>query len=150
MRMLVIVVLVLFTLRPAVHAQRTATPDLDNIIAQFVQLFNARDLTKLASLYADDAVWMPQNEPMIKSRAAIEAAIKERYKGPGVLTFTGTTSAISGALGFVAATYTVTVPVEGAAPLSFAAKSLTVFKRVGNDWKIAFDMQNGDQPPPPR
>ena len=75
MKILPIVVLVLFMLRPAVHAQGTAAPDLDKIIAQFVEFFNARDLTKLASLYADDAVWMPQNEPMIKSRAAIEAAV---------------------------------------------------------------------------
>jgi uncharacterized protein (TIGR02246 family) len=150
MRMLFTVVLVLFTLVPPVHAQGTAAPDLDKIIAEFARLFNARDLTRLASLYAEDAVWMPQNSPVIKGRAAIEAALEERFKGPGVLRFTATTSAVSGTLGFVAAAYTVTVPVEGAAPVSVAAKSLTVFRRVGNDWKIAYDMQNGDQPPPPR
>jgi uncharacterized protein (TIGR02246 family) len=143
--MLLSVVLVLFTLAPQPHAQGTAAPAIDGIIAEFVDLFNARDLTKLASLYADDAVWMPPNSPMINGRGAIEAAFKERFKGPGVLKFTGTTSAMSGTLAFVAATYTVTVPVEGAAPASFTAKSLTVFKRVGNDWKIAYDMQNGDR-----
>ena len=131
------------------HAQGTAAA-VDKIIMDFTDLFNSRDLTKLASLYADDAVWMPQNSPMIKGRVAIEAALKERFKGPGVLKFTGTTSAVSGTLAFVAGTYTVTVPVDGAAPVSFAAKSLTVFKRVGNDWKIAYDMQNADQSPPPR
>jgi len=30
----------------------------------------------------------------------------------------------------------------------FAAKYLTVFKRVQDGWKIAYDMQNADQPPP--
>jgi uncharacterized protein (TIGR02246 family) len=146
--MLSIVALVLFT--PSLYAQGSAAPDLDEIIAQFAEIFNARDMQRLASLYAEDAVWMAQNSPMIQGRAALEAAFKERYKGPGVLKFTGTTSAMSGTLGFVAATYTVTVPVEGGAPMSFTAKSLTVFKRVGNDWKIAYDMQNVDQPPPPR
>jgi uncharacterized protein (TIGR02246 family) len=149
-KMLLAVVLVLFTLGPPAHAQGTAAPAIDRIIAEFVDTFNARDLTKLASLYADDAVWMPPNSPMIKGHGAIEAAFKERFKGPGVLKFTSTTSAMSGTLAFVEATYTLTVPVEGAAPVSFTAKSLTVFKRVGNDWKIAYDMQNGDQPPPPR
>jgi uncharacterized protein (TIGR02246 family) len=132
------------------HAQRRAAPDLDTIMAEFAEFFNARDIQKLASLYADDAVWMPQNSPLIKGRAAIEAAVKERYKGPGVLKFTGTTSVTSGTLAFVAATYTVTVPVDGGAAASLTAKSLTIFKRVGNDWKIAYDMQNADQPPPPR
>jgi uncharacterized protein (TIGR02246 family) len=148
--MLFAVVLVLCTLGPPAHAQGTSAPAIDRIIAAFADIFNARDLTKLASLYADDAVWMPPDSPMIKGRAAIEAAFKERFKRPGVLKFTSTTSAMSGPLAFVAATYTVTVPVEGAAPVSFTAKSLTVFKRVENDWKIAYDMQNGDQPPPPR
>jgi len=151
--MLVAVVLVLSTLSTlGSPAQAPGTPAqaIDRIIAEFVDIFNARDLTKLASLYADDAVWMPQDSPMIKGRAAIEAAFKERFSGPGVLKFTSTTSVMSGPLAFVAATYTVTVPVEGAAPVSFTAKSLTVFKRVENGWKIAYDMQNGDQPPPPR
>jgi uncharacterized protein (TIGR02246 family) len=132
------------------HAQRTAAPDFGTIMAEFAEFFNARDIPKLASLYADDAVWMPQNSPMIKGRAAIEAAVKERFRGPGVLKFTGTTSVTSGTLAFVAATYTVTVPVDGGAAVSLTAKSLTVFKRIGNDWKIAYDMQNADQPPPPR
>jgi len=149
-KILLSVALALLMLTAPARAQGTAAPAVDKIIVEFVAVFNARDLTKLASLYADDAVWMPQNSPMIKGRAAIEAAFKERYKGPGVLKFTGTTSAMSGTLAFVAATYTMTVPVEGAAPVSFTAKSLTVFKRVGNDWKIAYDMQNADQAPPPR
>jgi uncharacterized protein (TIGR02246 family) len=144
---LLTVVLVLITVRPPMHAQVT---DLDKILSQFAELFNAREMHKLALLYAEDAVWMPQNSPVIKGRAAIEAAFTERYKGPGVLRFTGTASAISGTLAFVAATYTVTVPAEGGATVSFPAKALTVFKRVGNDWKIAYDMQNADQPPPSR
>ena len=150
MKVLFAVVLVLFGFGPPARAQGTSAPAIDRIIAEFVDIFNARDLTKLASLYADDAVWMPPNSPMIRGRAAIEAAFKERFNGPGVLKFTSTKSAMCGTLAFVAATYTVTVPVEGAAPVSFTAKSLTVFKRVENGWKIAYDMQNADQPPPPR
>lgn len=148
MKTLSAILFVLFTLGPSAHAQGTAAPAIDRILVEFTDLFNTRDLKKLASLYADDAVWMPPDSPMIEGRGAIEAAFKERFKGPGVLKFTSTTSTMSGTLAFVAATYTVTVPVDGAAPVSFTAKSLTVFRRVGNAWKIAYDMQNGDQPPP--
>ena len=41
-----------------------------------------------------------------------------------------------------------TLTGAGTAAQVFAAKYLTVFKRIGNDWKIAYDMQNSDQPPP--
>jgi hypothetical protein len=46
-KMLLAVVLVLFTLGPPAHAQGTAAPAIDRIIAEFVDTFNARDLTKL-------------------------------------------------------------------------------------------------------
>jgi hypothetical protein len=67
-----------------------------------------------------------------------------------VLKLTATMSGMSGSLAFVAATYTFTVPLEGRAEVSVPAKSLTVLKRVGNAWKIAYDMQNADQAPPAR
>jgi hypothetical protein len=40
---------VLFTFGPPAQAQGTAAPAIDRIIAEFVDTFNARDLTKLSS-----------------------------------------------------------------------------------------------------
>jgi uncharacterized protein (TIGR02246 family) len=130
------------------HAQGTTSPVLDKLMAEFVAAFNAKDTAALASFYAEDAVWMPPNAPMIKGRSALEAAFKKQFAGPGVLKLTWTASEIAGTRAFSAGTYTVTIPVDGGGSLTFAAKYLTVFKRVGNDWKIAFDMQNADEPPP--
>ena len=128
----------LLCLSAPAHAQQAA-PALDKVIMEFVNAFNARDLAKVSSVYADDAVWMRADSPMIKGRAAIAAELTRRYQGPGVLTLTGTMSGTSGSLAFVAATYTVTVPLEDGGQVSVPAKSLTVFKRVGNAWKIAYD-----------
>ena len=104
-------VLLLLGLAAPAKAQQVGAPALDKIIVEFVDLFNARDLRKLAAHCAEDAVWLPSNTPMIKGHAAIEDAINQRYAGRrGVLKMTGTTSGVSGTLGYVAATYTLTLP----------------------------------------
>jgi uncharacterized protein (TIGR02246 family) len=130
------------------YAQEKTSPALDKVMAEFVVAFNAKDFVALASIYAEDALWMPPNAPVIKGRSAIEAVFQRLFAGPGVLKLTSSSSEIAGTLAFSAGTYTVTIPADGGGSQTFAAKYLTVFKRVGNDWKIAYDMQNADQPPP--
>ena len=80
-KVLLTIVLVLSTLGPLLHAQGTATPTADKIILEFADLLNARDLTKLASLYADDAVWMPANSPMIKGLLRLRPRSRSGSRG---------------------------------------------------------------------
>ena len=140
------------------NAQGKTVPVLDKLLAGFVEAFNRRDAATLASFYAEDGVLMAPDMPMIRGRANIEAAVNKMFERGGVLKLAATVSEISGSQAFAAGTFTVTISggtsltltgVGGAGgSLTFAAKFLTVFKRVGSDWKIAFDMQNADQPPP--
>jgi uncharacterized protein (TIGR02246 family) len=141
------VCLALLTFAAPAHGQARSVV-LDKLIAGLVTAFNAKDMATLASFYAEDATWLPPNAPMIKGRSTLEAAFRKQFAGPAVLKLTPTESVIAGDLAFSVGTYTVTVPVEGGGSLTFPAKYLTVFKRVGNDWKIAYDMQNADQAPP--
>ena len=153
MRILLRALLALTLLSPSIAYSQETTPTqaLDRLVGQFVQSFNAHDLKTVASLYAEDALWMPPNAPIISGRAAIEAAIISRYTGfPGVLKMTRVSSDASASLGVYAATYTVTVPMAGGGSQIIAAKSLTVFKRLGSGWKVAYDMQNADQSTPSR
>jgi hypothetical protein len=59
---------------------------------------------------------------------------------------------IIGDRAFAAGTYTLTIAIPqaagGTAPMVITAKYLTIFRPVGNCWRILFDMQNGDTPPP--
>jgi uncharacterized protein (TIGR02246 family) len=140
------------------HSQRRTVPALDALLADLVTAFNARDFAKLASFYADDAVWMPPDTPMIRGRANIEATFKKAFERTGVLKLTVSESEVADARAVAMGTYTVTISLGtpasvtgargGGGTLVFPAKFLTVFKRIGNDWKIAYDMQNADQPPP--
>ena len=61
-------------------------------------------------------------------------------------------SAIAGAQAFEAGTATVTIKGGGVggsgAAVTDNGKYLMMFKRVGADWKITYDIFNSDQPPP--
>lgn len=127
-----------------VQGQGKTEPVLNKITADYAAAYNAKDAAKVASLYAEDALVMPPNEPMVKGRANIQARLQREFKENVTLQLTPTESTISGSQAFEAGTATVTLPGGG----TEKEKYLVVYKRVGNDWKIAFDIWNSDTLPP--
>ena len=131
----------------AVQGQGKTDPALNKLAAEWAAAYNAKDAAKVASLYADDAVLLPPNLPMVKGRANIEAHFKgEIQQGVTNLQLKPMESVISGSQAFEAGTSTATVP----GGQTDQGKYLVVLKRVGNDWKIAYDIYNSDAPPPPQ
>jgi uncharacterized protein (TIGR02246 family) len=121
--------------------QGKTDPALNKLAAEFEAAYNAGDAAKVASMYAEDAVVMPPNEPMIKGRSAIEARLKkEMAKGKVTLKLSPYGSAITGDTAHEAGTTTVTLP-DGRTEQE---KYLAVYKRVGNEWKVAYDIWNSD------
>lgn len=145
-----VILLTLLAVR-SVEGQVAEQDRIEQLLTAFAAAFNSRDAATVASLYADDAVLMPQGVTMIKGRVAIQAAIAAMVGGGGILRFNPISEVdVTEGRAVAAGTYSVTIPgPEGAtsAPQVVAAKYLTVFKRVGNDWKIAYDMQNVDPAP---
>jgi uncharacterized protein (TIGR02246 family) len=134
-----------------VHGQRKTDPTLDKLASDFVTTFNAKDAAKIASLYADDAVLMLAGEPLLKGRSSIEAHYKEQFRVPFTkLQVKPMESVISGSSAFEAGTSSVTMPRASpggnAAPRIDNGKYVVIYKRVGNAWKIAYDISNDDQP----
>lgn len=125
-------------------AQGKTEPVLNKLAAEFETAFNAQDAKKVAALYAEDAVVMPPNRPMIKGRAAIEADLQRDFKeGVSKLQLRPMESAIMGDRAYEAGTSTATVngkPISG--------KYVVIFERIGNEWKIVYDSFSADQPPP--
>ena len=129
-----------------VRSQGKTDPTLNKLAAEWAAAFNARNASKIALLYADDAVVMPPNKPMVKGRANIETHFKgEIEQGPTNFQLNPFESAITGSQAFEAGTTTVTLPGGE----TERGKYLVVLKRVGNDWKIAYDIYNGDAPTAP-
>jgi len=132
-------------------AQGKTDPAMDKIAKEYMAAFNAKDAAKLAAMYADDAVLMPPNHALVKGRASIEAYFTQDFRqGAMTLQLRPTESAIAGSQAFEAGTSTVTIkPTGSGTPITDNGKYLTVFKKVGSDWKIVYDIFNSDQAPPP-
>jgi uncharacterized protein (TIGR02246 family) len=131
----------------ASSGQGKTDPALDNLAKEFMTAFNAKDAAKIAAFYADDAVVMPPNHAIVKGRAAIETYFKGEFKQDMNLQLRPMESSAAGTHAFEAGTSTVTIKDSGAA-ITDNGKYLTVFKRAGSDWKIAYDIFNSDQAPP--
>lgn len=148
MRRMVIVVAVaaVLVVTGLVQGQSRTDPILDRMAAEWAAAYNARDAATLAGFYTEDAVFMPPNQPMAKGRAAIEAQFRREFQqGFTNLKLTPMESAISGSQAFEAGTATITAPGGG----TEHSKYLVVFKQVAGAWKIAYDVNNADQPSPP-
>ena len=134
------------TVTGVVRGQSKTDPTLNKMAVDWAAAFNAKDAAKLASFYADDGVYMPPNLPMVKGRANLEARFKREFQeGFTNLQLKPMESAISGSQAFEAGTATVEAP----GGLTENGKHLVVFKRVGNEWKIAYNIHNGDKPAAP-
>lgn len=59
-----------------ISAQSKTDPRLDRLAAEFQAAYNRGDADQVASFYAEGAVSMPPNRPMVHGRAAIIATIR--------------------------------------------------------------------------
>lgn len=118
-------------------------PGLDKLAKDFAAAFNQKDAAKIAGFYADDAVLMPPNLPAVRGRAAIEAYYKGGFATElGRLTLEPAESSIAGTHAFEAGVSTLTT--RGKAD---KGKYVVVYKRVGSEWKLAYDIFNDDTQP---
>ena len=129
-------------------AQGKTDPLLDKLNAEFTAAFNAKDAARVASFYTEDASLMPPNQPLVKGRPSIEAYWRGAFEqGVANLQLRAVESSTAGTLGFEAGTAVVTVKTPGGV-IKETSKYVVVFKRTDTGWKMAYDIFNGDAPPP--
>jgi uncharacterized protein (TIGR02246 family) len=123
---------------------------IDDITQTAVNAALARDFATWASLFLDDAVVNPPNEPAVKGRAAIRAWLE---KFPPITEFKLNNEKVEGRedLAFVLGTYTMTIMPSGApGPVKDSGKFVTVVRRQPDGrWLCAVDMFSSDLPPTP-
>lgn len=123
---------------------------IDDVTQTAVNAALARDFATWASLFLDDAVVNPPNEPAVKGRAAIRAWLE---KFPPITEFKLNNEKVEGRedLAYVLGTYTMTITPAGApGPVKDAGKFVTVVRRQPDGrWLCAVDMFSSDLPPPP-
>jgi ketosteroid isomerase-like protein len=140
---LVLSVVLLLGLGAAVPGQGKRDATLDKLTLEFAAAYSARDAARVASFYADRAVVMAPDMPMVRGREAIEAYYKHGFaQSSGTLRLQPLESAITGATAYEAGTSTL-VATRGD---ESAGKYVVIYERIRNEWKIVYDIFNNDPP----
>lgn len=107
----------------------------------------AGDVDSLLSLYADEPVLMPQDQPVVAGKDAIrslyEAVLREfDFQSEGTVKEV----VVSGDLGYFWSVYTLmATPKAGGEAMKVSGKSLFIVRRQpGGGWRIARLMDNSD------
>ncbi len=120
-----------------------------NIALRLSEAFNERDAARLASLYEENAVLMPPNQPAVHGRDAIHGWFEGVLTRVSDVQITPIASHACGELGFqvgISLSRTKVLSLkETHHPVSL--KFILILKRTNGEWKILYDIWNLDQPP---
>ena len=131
-----------------VEADKAAIRDLQDV--QWLNAAQAKDVDTALSFYADDALVLPPNAPIVTGKEAIRARHSEVYSGPGfAVTWQTTKIEVSraGDLGYTLATLEGTVNDAEGNPVTRQGKDFHVWKKQPDGtWKVVIDIWNFDGP----
>jgi ketosteroid isomerase-like protein len=106
----------------------------------------SEDLDKIVSYWSEDAVVIPQGQPIAEGKQAIRAFVGESLKTPGFKIHWVSTSvnfSPDGKLAFMRGDNEVTVPGPNGAPLKIPGRGLTVWRREPDgQWLCVVDIWN--------
>ena len=137
-----------------------ADPKLEQTIrdadAQWAAAATARDVEKLMSFYADDAVVLPAHAAIATTKDAIRKIFQNMLATPGInLTWKPTKVDVAGSsdLAYSFSAYRLTAPDDGGKEFTDHGKYVAIWKKQSDGtWKVITDIWNTDLPlptPPP-
>src|SRR5215211_2011935 len=114
---------------------------IEKLNEAFAAAFNNGDMATVAGMYTEDADLLPPGADMIKGRRAIQVFWTKAAEGVTVAKLTAVDVA---PLGPDAAREigTFSLRTRDAPPREIVGKYVVVWRKVGNDWKLATDIWN--------
>lgn len=136
-------------LAPVPAGAQSHDPDIQKVADAYVKAVLAADAKAITALYTEDAVEMPPNMPSIKGRAAIEDYYTKQMAAMKMTAFTldPVDERVMGDAAYTTGSYRQTITGPDGKAMDVSGKYVTILKRQGDDWKIAYVIYNGDQPP---
>ena len=115
--------------------------------ADWSKAATARNLDRLVSFYADDAIAYPPNMPAASGKATIAKVWGEALKMPGYsLSWKTSAASVDGSLGFTAGTYQESTKGADGKTTVGHGKYLCVWRKgADGKWKAIHDMWNADK-----
>jgi len=110
----------------------------------------AKDIVAYLSFYAEDALWLPPNGPIVTGKEAILAYVSQMFANPDFAIVAGPSKvevSSAGDLGYVVGTYELTINDPAGHPVTDRGKYVYVWrKRASGTWKVVVGAWNSDQP----
>ena len=115
----------------------------------FVAAFNAKDVPTILGLHAENSVFMPPNEPIIRGRDALKHFYEAIFaRGATNLRMDIADVSGHGPLAYQSGTYEMDLEPATGAPGRDRGKYLFVIRKMGAGWRYQYTMWNSDLAPP--
>jgi ketosteroid isomerase-like protein len=113
----------------------------------FVKAFNAKAVDDILSIYAENSVFMPPNEPVIRGKEALRTFYDDLLKSgaTGLRLNVGEVSG-HGPLAYESGTYEMDVKRASGGGAHDRGKYLFVLRKMGETWRYEYSMWNSDLP----
>jgi ketosteroid isomerase-like protein len=113
----------------------------------FVKAFNAKEVSGVLAIYAENSVFMPPNEPVIRGREALKTFYDDLLKSgaSGLKLNVGEVSG-HGPLAYQSGTYEMDVKRANGTGTRDRGKYLFVLRKMGETWRYEYSMWNSDLP----
>lgn len=145
--------LLLLLSTPSLAAAQEGLSADESAIEQIYSVWNdairAKDAEAVAALYAEDAVKLVPNLPLLEGRQEIESYYAGLFEVPDFRSTFGPTRIVvadGGDLAYDHGTYTASWTGE-AGPAEEVGKYVSVWRRIDGGWRLAVDMDNPDPAP---
>ena len=119
------------------------------LLTDFAAAYNAKDLEKIGTFFAGNAVLMPPNRSTLRGVDLVKTYFDERFQaGAQDLAFEPHVVWGHGPLGYLRASFSLKiVPPDGSTPTSDRGKVLWIVHNYNNQWKFEYQIMSSDLPP---
>jgi len=110
-----------------------------------VKAFNDKDVAQVLGTYAENATFMPPNQPVIRGKDALKVFYDDMFKS-GATGVKLNVSEVSGhgPLAYQSGTYEMEVKPTKGTRTRDRGKYLFVLRRIGEAWRYEYAMWNSD------
>ena len=115
----------------------------------FVKAFNDKAIDQVLSIYAENSVFMPPNQPIIRGKDALRTFYDDLLK-TGATNLKIDVAEVSGhgPLAYQSGSYEMDVKGASGAMAHDRGKYLFVLRKLGDTWRYEYTVWNSDLPPP--
>jgi ketosteroid isomerase-like protein len=117
----------------------------------FVKAFNDKNIDQLLVIYAENSVFMPPNQPVIRGKDALKTFYDDLLKqGASNLKLDVGEVSGHGPLAYQAGTYQMELKPSAGPADHDRGKYLFIARKLNGQWRYEYTVWNSDLPPPGR